>query len=99
MQFRFSRDNQEYGPYTIAELTQYLGEFSLFPNEYVHNGMEWVYLSEFLKNPHKAGASIHSISSVANTKPDWKSSKSRGSGGKSNNSCLSIVFDIVDWFW
>ena len=99
MQFRVSRDNQEYGPYTIEELTQYLSEGSLLPNDYVHNGMEWVHLSEFLKNPHKAEASMHSISSVANTKPDWKSSKSRGSGGKSNNGCLSIVFDIIDWFW
>ena len=60
---------------------------------------EWVQLSEFLKNPHKAEASMHSISSVANAKPDWKSSKSRGSGGESNKGCLSIVFDIIDWFW
>ena len=98
MQFRVSRDNQEYGPYTIEELTQYLSEGSLLPNDYVHNGMEWVHLSEFLKNPHKGKASMHSISSGANAKPDWKS-VSRGSGGESNNGCLSIVFDIIDWFW
>ena len=99
MQFRVSRDNQEYGPYTIEELTQYVEEGSILPNDYVHNGMEWLPVSQFLQNPHKAAASMHSISSVANTKPDWKSSKSRGSGGKSNNGCLSLFGDIIDWFW
>ncbi|MGB1760477.1 MAG: hypothetical protein ACPHOG_07215 [Verrucomicrobiales bacterium] len=68
-------------PYTIEELTQYVSEVSLLPNDYVHKGMKWVYLSDFLKNPHKAEASMRSISSVANAKSDWKSSKSRCSVG------------------
>ena len=99
MHYRVIRDDQEYGPYTIEEITQYVNEGSILPNDYVHNGMEWLPVSQFLQNPHKAAASMHSISSVANAKPDWKSSKSRGSGGESNNGCLSIVFDIIDWFW
>ena len=98
MQFKVSRGDQEYGPYTIEELTQYVSEGSLLPNDYVHNGMEWVPLSEFLKNPHRAATSMHSVSSAANAKPDWKSSTSRNSGSESNNG-LKSIFDIIDWFF
>ena len=98
MQFRVSRDNQEYGPYTIAELTQYLSEGSLLPNDYVHNGMEWVHLSEFLKNPHKAEASMHSISSVANAKPDWSSTNSKNSSIGFWNDHIGMMFGgFIKW--
>ena len=96
MQFRVSRDNQEYGPYTIEELTLYVNEGSLLPNDYVHNGMEWVHLSEFLKNPHRAATSMHSVSSAANAKPDWKSSTSKNSGSEPKQ---WSIFDIIDWFF
>ena len=96
MQFKVSRDNQEYGPYTIEELTQYVSEGSLLPNDYVHNGMEWVPLSEFLKNPHKAATAIQSVSSAANAKPDWKSSTSKNSGSEPKQ---WSIFNIIDWFW
>ena len=76
MQFKVSRDDQEYGPYTIEELSQYVSEGSLLPNDYVHNGMEWVPLSEFLKNPHRAATSIHSVSSVAKSQPQINYTKS-----------------------
>ena len=96
MQFKVSRDDQEYGPYTIEELSQYVSEGSLLPNDYVHNGMEWVHLSEFLKNPHRAATSMHSVSSTANAKPDWKSSTSKNSGSKPKQ---WSIFNIIDWFW
>ncbi len=49
MQFRISRDDQEYGPYTIEELRQYLSEGSLLKSDYVYNGIEWVLLGQFLE--------------------------------------------------
>ena len=99
MQFKVSRDDQEYGPYTIEELTQYVSEGSLLPNDYVHNGMEWVPLSEFLKNPHKAATTVQSVSSVAKAQPQINYTKSKynpeDSGSESNNSLRSIVGAII----
>ena len=91
MQFKVSRDDQEYGPYTIEELTQYVSEGSLLPNDYVHNGMEWVPLSEFLKNPHRAATSMHSVSSAANAEPDWAPT----SGSRSIN--FGSIFGGIYW--
>jgi len=99
MQFKVSRDDQEYGPYTTEELTQYVSEGSLLPNDYVHNGMEWVPLSEFLKNPHKAATAIQSVSSVAKAQPQINYTKSKynpeDSGSESNKCLRSIVGAII----
>ena len=54
MQFRIIRDDQEYGPYTIEELRQYLSEGSLLKSDYVHNGIEWVLLGRFLEGSQNA---------------------------------------------
>ena len=54
MQFRISRDDQEYGPYTIEELRQYLSDGSLLKSDYVHNGIEWVLLGRFLEGSQNA---------------------------------------------
>ena len=40
MQFRVSRNDQEYGPYTLEELQQYVSEGSILPTDYVFNGMD-----------------------------------------------------------
>ena len=99
MHYRVIRDDQEYGPYTIEEIAQYVQEGSILPNDYVHNGMEWQPVSQFLQNPHKAAASMHSISSVAKAQPEIKSTKSKydpgDSGGESKNSLKSIVGAII----
>ena len=54
MKFRISRDDQEYGPYTIEELRQYLSDGSLLKSDYVHNGIEWVLLGRFLEESQNA---------------------------------------------
>ncbi len=99
MHYRVIRDDQEYGPYTIEEIAQYVQEGSILPNDYVHNGMEWQPVSQFLQNPHKAAASMHSISSVAKAQPEINYTKTKynpkGSGGESNNSIKSIVGAII----
>ena len=99
MHYRVIRDDQEYGPYTIVEIAQYVQEGSILPNDYVHNGMEWQPVSQFLQNPHKAAASMHSISSVAKAQPEINYTKTKynpkDSGGESNNSIKSIVGAII----
>ena len=99
MHYRVIRDDQEYGPYTIEEITQYVNEGSILPNDYVHNGMEWQPVSQFLQNPHKAAASMHSISSVAKAQPEIKYTKSKydlgDSGGELKNSFKSIGGAII----
>ena len=93
MHYRVIRDDQEYGPYTIEEIAQYVQEGSILPNDYVHNGMEWLPVSQFLQNPHKAAASMHSISSVANAKPDWSPSPSRAS----SIDFVGIIGKFIKW--
>ena len=39
MQFRVSRNDQEYGPYTLEELQQYVSEGSILPADMYL--MEW----------------------------------------------------------
>ena len=99
MHYRVIRDEQEYGPYTVEEITQYVNEGSILPNDYVHNGMEWLPVSQFLQNPHKAEASMHSISSVAKAQPEIKYTKSKydpgNSGGELKNSFKSIGGAII----
>ena len=99
MHYRVIRDDQEYGPYTIEEIAQYVQEGSILPNDYVHNGMEWQPVSQFLQNPDKAAASMHSISSVAKAQPEIKYTKSKydpgDSGDESKNSLKSIVGAII----
>ena len=99
MHYRVIRDDQEYGPYTIEEIAQYVQEGSILPNDYVHNGMEWQPVSQFLQNPHKAAASMHSISSVAKAQPELKYTKSKydpgDSGGELKNSFKSIGGAII----
>ena len=96
MHYRVIRDDQEYGPYTIEEIAQYVQEGSILPNDYVHNGMEWQPVSQFLQNPHKAAASMHSISSVAKAQPQINYTKSKyDSGDESKNSLKSIVGAII----
>ena len=53
IQFRISRDDQEYGPYTIEELQQYSSEGSLLKSDYVYDGIEWVLLGQFLEDHKK----------------------------------------------
>ena len=98
MHYRVIRDDQEYGPYTIEEISQYVQEGSILPNDYVHNGMDWQPVSQFLQNPHKAAASMHSISSVANAKPDWSSTNSKNSSIGFWNDHIGMMFGgFIKW--
>ena len=69
MQFRVSRNDQEYGPYKLEELQQYVSEGRILPTDYVFNGMEWMQISQFLQDPQKALMASQSISSITNAAP------------------------------
>ena len=95
MQFRVSRNDQEYGPYTLEELQQYVSEGSILPADYVFNGMEWMQISQFLQGPQKALMASQSISSIANAAPQNNFSNTQdntyGSKGKSKLNLKSIA--------
>ena len=99
MQYRVSRNDQEFGPYTLEELQRYVAEGSVLPNDYVFNGVEWLLVSQFLEDPHKGMATSQSISSIANLAPQNNFSNEHinagGSSGKSKLNLKSIVGAII----
>ena len=68
MNIKISRNDQEFGPYTMEELTQYVNEGSILPNDYAYDGMEWVTVSQLLKDPQRAADRAQSIANVAKIK-------------------------------
>ena len=99
MQYRVSRNDQEFGPYTLEELQRYASEGSILPNDYVFNGVEWLLVSQFLEDPHKGMATSQSISSIANLAPQNNFSNEHinagDSSGKSKLNLKSIVGAII----
>ena len=99
MQYRVSRNDQEFGPYTLEELQRYASEGSVLPNDYVFNGVEWLLVSQFLEDPHKGMATSQSISSIANLAPQNNFSNEHinagDSSGKSKFNLKSIVGAII----
>ena len=99
MQYRVSRNDQEFGPYTLEELQRYASEGSILPNDYVFNGVEWVLVSQFLEDPHKGMATSQSISSIANLAPQNNFSNEHinagDSSGKPKFNLKSIVGAII----
>ena len=99
MQYRVSRNDQEFGPYTLEELQRYASEGSILPNDYVFNGVEWLLVSQFLEDPHKGMATSQSISSIANLAPQNNSSNEHinagDSSGKPKFNLKSIVGAII----
>ena len=53
MNIRISRNDQEFGPYTMEELAQYVNEGSILPDDYAYDGMEWITVSQLLNDPQR----------------------------------------------
>ena len=68
MNIRISRNDQEFGPYTMEELTQYVNEGSILPDDYAYDGVEWITVSQLLKDPQRAVDRAQSIANVAKIK-------------------------------
>ena len=48
MQFTVSRDNEQFGPYTLDQLHQYVNEGSIYPHDLVFDGQNWVNVSKII---------------------------------------------------
>lgn len=48
MQFTVSRDNEQFGPYTLEQLHQYVNEGSIYPHDLVFDGQNWVNVSQII---------------------------------------------------
>ena len=48
MQFIVSRDNEQFGPYTLEKLHQYVNEGSIYPHDLVFDGQNWVNVSQII---------------------------------------------------
>ena len=69
MNYKVSRNNQEYGPYTLEELQKYIAEGTILPDDYAYDGINWLTVSELLASPNEpATRSLH-IPSSSNTAP------------------------------
>ncbi|MEC9042814.1 MAG: DUF4339 domain-containing protein [Verrucomicrobiota bacterium] len=52
MQFTVSRDNEQFGPYTLEQLHQYVNEGSIYPHDLVFDGQNWVNVGQII-NPQQ----------------------------------------------
>ena len=68
MKIRISRNDQEYGPYTMEELAQYVNEGSILPDDYAYDGMEWITVSQLLNDPQRILNRTQAVANVANIK-------------------------------
>ena len=65
MNIRISRNGQEFGPYTMEELTQYVNEGSILPDDYAYDGMEWITVTQLLNDPQRVFNRVESITNTA----------------------------------
>ena len=89
MNIRISRNGQEFGPYTMEELTQYVNEGSILPDDYAYDGMEWITVTQLLNDPQRVFSRVQSITNTATISHDFNSS---GSGDN-----LAVFLKILKW--
>ena len=102
MTYKISRDGQEFGPYTLQEVQRYVGEGSILQNDYVHNGIEWITVSQLLKEPNRGLAVANSITNAAHSVSRMHNTASsiNHSGGISlskkqgSNGCLTNILMV-----
>ena len=49
MNYKVSRNNQEYGPYTLEELQQYIAEGTILPDDYTYDGTSGLQSASYLQ--------------------------------------------------
>ena len=90
MNIRISRNDQEFGPYTMEELTQYVNEGSILPDDYAYDGMEWITVSQLLNDPQRISNRAQAITNTASITPD---SNSYGTG----SNLSAVLLKILKW--
>ena len=100
MNYRISRNDQEYGPYTIEEIVQYVDEGSILLTDYAFNGMEWIPVSQLLDDPQKIIARTQKASFNYNTSQESNSQEiEKGRPKLSKNIFGVIVFLGIAGFY
>ena len=65
MNYKMSRDGEEFGPYSYEEIKQHLWDGKIISTDYIFNGMEWVTVTQFLKDPGKGITSALAVSNIS----------------------------------
>lgn len=53
MNYKMSRNGEEFGPYTLNEINYHLWEGNIQSSDFVFDGSRWISVSQFLKSPKK----------------------------------------------
>ena len=48
MQFTVKRGHEEFGPYTLDQLRQFVNEGRILPNDHVYDGQNWIYVNQVI---------------------------------------------------
>ena len=65
MNYKMSRDGEEFGPYSYEEIKQHLWDGKIISTDYIFNGLEWVTVTQFLKDPGKGITSALAVSNIS----------------------------------
>ena len=65
MNYKMSRDGEEFGPYSYEEIKQHLWDGNIISTDYIFNGLEWVTVTQFLKDPGKGITSALAVSNIS----------------------------------
>lgn len=65
MNYKMSRDGEEFGPYSYEEIKQHLWDGNIISTDYIFNGLEWVTVTQFLKDPSKGITSAIAVSNIS----------------------------------
>ena len=65
MNYKMSRDGEEFGPYSYEEIKQHLWDGKIISTDYIFNGLEWVTVTQFLKDPSKGITSAIAVSNIS----------------------------------
>ena len=98
MNITITRNGQKYGPYTIEELTQYVNEGSILPDDYAYDGMEWITVSQLLNDPQRVSNRIQSISSTASINYDSNYSETGGNSAVFLKTLKWVILSVVVFF-
>ena len=94
MQFIVSRDNEQFGPYTLEQLHQYLNEGSIYPHDLVFDGQNWVNLSQIIYPQQQPQITSFAVPQIIQH-PKAK----RVQQGPNLGNVVGSMFNSQKWIW
>ena len=92
MQFIVSRDNEQFGPYTLEQLHQYVNEGSIYPHDLVFDGQNWVNVGQII-NPQQQAQ----ITSFAAPQLAQQPNTQRAQQGPNLGNVVGPMFNSQKW--